>query len=164
MGNIRQQHDESATCYCDSGLAFSSCCHPLLEGHLPAQTAKALMRSRYTAFALGYSNYILKTWALDTRPKTLDLGKNQPQWLGMEILAARGGAEHDHEGEVEFTASYINAEYVHTMREKSRFVRSEQSWYYVDGTCQFSRKKIDRNMACPCQSGKKFKRCCCDSR
>lgn len=155
-----QQPVDSAPCPCGSGQDFPSCCKPLLDGYFPAPTAQALMRSRYTAYVLGCSDYILKTWAKETRPKAMDLTSDQPRWLGLEIHNVKDGMLHDLAGEVDFTASYIAAGNLCTMHENSRFIRSEQIWYYLDGTCELSRKKIERNDACPCKSGKKFKRCC----
>jgi SEC-C motif-containing protein len=46
-----------------------------------------------------------------------------------------------------------------TLSEKSRFVRKDGRWVYVDGEPQVSRAKVERNAPCPCGSGKKFKQC-----
>ncbi|HUT76233.1 MAG TPA: SEC-C metal-binding domain-containing protein, partial [Polyangia bacterium] len=37
-------------CPCGSSRDFADCCGPLLGGEGPAETAEALLRSRYTAF------------------------------------------------------------------------------------------------------------------
>lgn len=147
-------------CLCGSKQNFSSCCEPLIKRQTQALTAQALMRSRYTAYSLGYSEYILQTWAPDTRPLDMDLTHEQVKWLGLEIHGCKDGLASHRQGEVEFTATSISAGYLCTMRENSRFIRSEQSWYYLDGRCEITRKKLDRNSPCPCHSGKKFKRCC----
>ncbi|WP_411751462.1 SEC-C metal-binding domain-containing protein, partial [Serratia sp. (in: enterobacteria)] len=42
------------------------------------------------------------------------------------------------------------------MHERSRFLRLEQRWYYIDGT----KPQPGRNAICPCGSGKKYKKCC----
>ena len=47
-------------CPCGSGSAFDDCCGPYLGG-APAPTAVALMRSRYTAFALGDEDHLFRT-------------------------------------------------------------------------------------------------------
>ena len=39
-------------CPCGSELAYKSCCEPIVKGKTLAPTAEALMRSRYTAYAL----------------------------------------------------------------------------------------------------------------
>ena len=48
-------------CPCGSGRAFEECCEPYLLGRLPAPTAEALMRSRYSAYALSSIDYLYKT-------------------------------------------------------------------------------------------------------
>ncbi|WP_280273702.1 YchJ family metal-binding protein, partial [Nocardia wallacei] len=42
-----------------SGETLTDCCGPRLDGTRPAPTAEALMRSRYTAFAVGDVDYLL---------------------------------------------------------------------------------------------------------
>ena len=42
----------TGACPCGSLLAYAVCCGPLLTGERHAETAEALMRSRYTAFAV----------------------------------------------------------------------------------------------------------------
>ncbi|HRZ89595.1 MAG TPA: SEC-C metal-binding domain-containing protein, partial [Spirochaetia bacterium] len=41
------------TCPCGSGREYSACCGPVIAGAVPAPTAEALMRSRYTAYVKG---------------------------------------------------------------------------------------------------------------
>jgi SEC-C motif domain protein len=52
-------------CPCCSELDYSDCCKPYHTG-TAAPTALALMRSRYSAYALGLIDYIIQT----THPKT----------------------------------------------------------------------------------------------
>ncbi|AHK78528.1 hypothetical protein M911_04250 [Ectothiorhodospira haloalkaliphila] len=71
------------------------------------------MRSRYTAFVEGRTDYLLDTWLPRTRPPLLDLEPNQ-QWLGLSIRATSAGGVGDERGEVEFVArSRINRLRVH---------------------------------------------------
>ena len=56
-------------CPCGSGIRFDGCCAPALRG-VPAPTAEALMRSRYTAFVVGDAAYLSATWHPGTRPET----------------------------------------------------------------------------------------------
>ena len=39
-------------CPCGSGLAYGECCAPVINGSAKAKTAEALMRARYTAYAV----------------------------------------------------------------------------------------------------------------
>ena len=59
-------------CPCDTGRPYETCCGPLHEGRRPAATAVALMRSRYSAYALGLRDYLLETWHPNTRPESID--------------------------------------------------------------------------------------------
>ena len=44
------------------------------------------MRSRYSAYALGLSDYLLATWHPSTRPASLDLHGQPPlRWLGLDV-------------------------------------------------------------------------------
>ena len=49
-------------CPCGSGTAYGACCGPLHDG-APAPTAEALMRSRYTAYALDRTDQAAATWS-----------------------------------------------------------------------------------------------------
>lgn len=148
-------------CHCGSGQNFSDCCQPLLDQQsTSAETALALMRSRYTAYVLNREDYLLATWAPETKPTTLNLDSEQVKWLGLKIHRCLNGLSTDSEGEVEFTAAYLAANIFCTLHEVSRFIRLDGKWFYVDGKCEMTRTKSDRNASCPCGSSKKFKRCC----
>jgi SEC-C motif-containing protein len=97
----------------------------------PAPDAHSLMRSRYTAFVRERADYLQATWHTSTRPATLDFEPGT-RWLGLEV---RGhcllGAEH---ADVEFVARQRSAGgRAHRLHERSRFVREDGRWYYVDG-------------------------------
>ena len=59
-------------CPCGSGRAFTACCGPYLAGTALPETAEALMRSRYTAYARRDGAYLSATWHPTTR--RVDLG------------------------------------------------------------------------------------------
>ncbi|MCU1437526.1 MAG: motif domain protein, partial [Naasia sp.] len=63
---------DAPDCPCGSGQPYAECCEPLHLG-AAAATAEALMRSRYSAFALGLPDYVRSTWHPSTRPGSLDL-------------------------------------------------------------------------------------------
>mgnify|MGYP005749441789 FL=1 len=148
------------TCPCGSNRAYDACCAPLHRSEAGAPTAEALMRSRYSAYALGLADYLLATWATATRPGTLSLDEAASRWIGLEIRTTRAGGETDTQGEVEFVARAIGGEQLHRLHEVSRFCREEGAWRYLDGVlAPDAPVKIGRNMPCPCGSGRKFKRC-----
>jgi len=127
-----------------------------LHTEKPAPDAESLMRSRYAAYVLEKYDYLLATWHPDTRPASL--GGTALRWIGLEIVQAVAGGAQDDAGEVEFIAAYVDNGKGSRLHETSRFVRENGWWFYVDGDCRV--ENIGRNDACPCGSGKKFKRCC----
>jgi len=151
---------EPAPCPCGSGGTYTACCRPLITGEIVAGSALALMRSRYCAYCLGETDYILSTWAPATRPAAIGPEQAKVRWLGLEIHGCREGTENDDRGEVEFSATYRVDGHCFTLRETSRFIRSAGRWFYLDGTCGTTRAKPARNKPCPCGSGKKYKHCC----
>jgi len=62
------------------------------------------------------------------------------------------------EGYVEFAARFQEqgSEAVQLVHERSRFLRVNERWYYIDGV----KPQSGRNDSCPCGSGKKYKKCC----
>lgn len=119
-------------CPCDSKRSLIECCGRYLSG-MPAPTAEALMRSRYTAFTLLDEIYLLSTWHPDTRPLLLQLAQQSPQpyWLGLKVLYCRlQDAQH---ATVEFVARQKIAGRAYRLHEISRFVLEAGRWFYVDG-------------------------------
>lgn len=90
------------------------------------------MRSRFTAFALSDEAHLLRTWHPSTRPNELDLD-SETQWLRLHVLNTNAGGPFDNQGEVEFVATYSEVGERHRMQERSRFVRENREWFYVDG-------------------------------
>ncbi|WP_308220553.1 YchJ family protein [Humibacter sp. RRB41] len=126
-------------CPCLSGDAFGDCCAPLLRGAAVAVTAERLMRSRYSAFAVGDAVYLLATWHPSTRPGELELDADV-QWRRLDILNTVRGDVADDTGEVEFRAYWRvlrrpgRARDGGVLHERSSFRRENGRWFYVDGT------------------------------
>lgn len=118
-------------CPCTSGDVFGSCCAPVLASGA-APTAIRLMRSRFTAFAVGDAGHLLRTWHPSTRPQRLDLD-DDVTWRRLDILDQQLGGPFDDHGIVEFEAFYRGAEGRGSLRERSTFVREARLWLYVDG-------------------------------
>lgn len=90
------------------------------------------MRSRYTAFAVGDQAYLAATWHSGTRPASLDLDPGI-SWTGLDVLATSGGSLLMAEGIVEFRAHYRDRRGPGSQHERSRFLREDGQWRYVDG-------------------------------
>ena len=122
----------TSLCPCGSGLPYADCCGRLHHGTATAATAEQLMRSRYSAFAVGDPAYLLATWHPATRPGRLDLDP-AVRWTGLEVLTTSGGALLAAEGTVEFVAHWTSGGAAGAQHEHSRFAREDGQWRYVDG-------------------------------
>jgi SEC-C motif-containing protein len=129
-----------------------------LHAGAPAETAEALMRSRYAAHVLGEIDYLIETWdARGVDREAVARWARESEWLGLEIVATARGGPQDRDGVVEFRARFRDgAGALHVHHERSRFRRRDGRWVYADGEVV----KPGRNDPCPCGSGKKHKRCC----
>jgi SEC-C motif-containing protein len=121
--------DPPAACPCDPSRRYAACCGRL-HGGAAAESAEALMRSRYSAYALGDADYLRASWHPDTCPAQLDFDP-AVRWLGLQVK------RHRPEGDgavVEFVARYrVGGGSAVRLHEVSRFARVEGRWLYVDG-------------------------------
>ena len=85
------------------------------------------MRSRYSAYVVGDTDYVWRTWHPRTRPGEISVGT--VTWSRLEIVDCLGGGEGDDAGEVEFRAHHRAG----ALHERSRFSRRAGRWFYVDG-------------------------------
>ena len=91
------------------------------------------MRSRYSAYALGLEAYVLSTWHPDTRPHSLDLSEENGNWIGLQVKQSEAGGIDDSEGWVSFVARYKQNGRAQRMQERSRFIKQDGRWFYIDG-------------------------------
>jgi SEC-C motif-containing protein len=158
------------SCPCGSGKPLEECCGVYIRGEARPETAEALMRARYTAYATGEVDYVLSTHDPERNGEvdrsSTELWSKKSEWLGLEILNTQGGGPLDDSGTVEFVARYKIRGTTVTHRERGTFRRHNGNWVFVDGE-QVSGPpvvregpRIGRNHPCPCGSGKKYKKCC----
>lgn len=157
-------------CPCGEKAEYIECCAQIHDDHSKALSAEKLMRARYSAFAKNNIDFIDSTHV----PGTVDFNKEEAQewaknsiWKKLEVIKTIDGSENDDRGTVEFKAYYDDQsgnQYIH--HEIAHFKKIEGNWYYEDGetpeSTPFTRAqpKVGRNEPCPCESGKKFKKCC----
>jgi len=155
----------SSTCHCGNDSPFEQCCGRFLSGQQQPETAEQLMRSRYSAFCEQQVDYLIETLHENQRSpddaEALKASMEGCQWLSLKVLDTQAGAIGDSEGEVEFAASYLQNQRPGLLHERSRFVKEDDRWYYVDGVLYETPPvdKLGRNDPCWCGSGKKFKKC-----
>lgn len=121
-----------AACPCGSGVTHGQCCGPVLVDHREAATAEALMRSRYTAFVVGDVGHLERSWHADARPPDIRVDPLQ-EWTGLTIVETDLGRALDATGVVEFVATSVVGGRKRSLHERSRFVRVDGAWVYVDG-------------------------------
>jgi SEC-C motif-containing protein len=121
-------------------LRYVECCgrwHAGLPLGQRAPTAEALMRSRYSAYALAQGagtpreslvEYLMDTWHPSTRPADLPL--RPMKWTGLDVLR---GEESGDTAVVEFIAHHKVNGRGRRLHETSRFVREAGVWRYVEG-------------------------------
>ena len=136
---------KAATTHCPCGrtdararpMTYAACCGRYHAGEA-APDAEALMRSRYSAFVTGNADYLRATWHPDTRPDELGLdapGAQKTTWLGLTVKSHRVTGPET--AEVEFVARYrVGGGSAVRLHERSRFVRIDGRWLYVDGKHQ----------------------------
>jgi SEC-C motif domain protein len=90
------------------------------------------MRSRYSAYVLSLTDYLLATWHPSTRPATLQASEHGLHWLGLQIKPPQSqDATH---ATVEFVARSKQGGRAHRLHETSHFVReADGRWYYLHG-------------------------------
>jgi SEC-C motif-containing protein len=128
----------NSKCICGSDKKYKKCCKELHDGK-PAKTALELMRSRYSAFALCKIDYIIDT----THFNNPEFTQNRKRWQNdilnfcsytdfqnCEILESIDGKE---ESFVTFKATLYQNNLDASFTEKSRFLKVDGKWYYVDG-------------------------------
>jgi SEC-C motif-containing protein len=114
---------------------FAACCGRFIAGDAVPATALELMRSRYSAYVVGDTDYLRATWDPLTCPGDLALdidAPDAPRWLGLEVK--RFETLDENHAIVEFVARFKTGARGHRLHEVSRFARGEDGrWRYVDG-------------------------------
>lgn len=143
-------------------LNYQDCCQLLHNNSQFASNAEQLMRSRYCAYALKNADYIYQTYETSSRAKQskeeIEAWAKNTHWVKLEVI--------DHQNDIDFPtvhfrASYLEKSKLFQLEEVSRFDPNEH-FYYIDGEIVAHQQvaTIKRNDNCPCDSGKKFKKCC----
>lgn len=122
---------ETTYCPCGSSISYTDCCGRYLEGVAFTPNAEALMRSRYVAYVLCKSSYLIQT----THPKKRYLHNQKDiedwslenKWLRLEIVEVS-------EKVVVFKAYFLDSTLQPQVHyERSRFEKIDGRWYYLEG-------------------------------
>jgi SEC-C motif-containing protein len=132
---------KSSECPCGSDRAYGECCGPLLAGEREAADAVALMRSRYTAFATGQAEYLLRTLHATHEGRTEPVDevlrglRRACRLLKFRGLAILDSAPPDAQGraQVLFLARVFEAGKDISFVERSDFLHDGAGWRYAHG-------------------------------
>ncbi len=126
-------------CPCGSLIKYKKCCKPFHENIKTPINALELMKSRYCAYAIEKSEYIIST----THQKNRDFNTDTKVWNNdildfsrntkfekLEILEFIDGQT---ESFVTFKANITQNKQDVSFIEKSRFVKENGKWQYIDG-------------------------------
>lgn len=119
-------------CPCCSGLNYNECCKPYHNKEKNAPTAEALMRSRYSAFAIPNGEYLINTTLPAKRKfhnkEDLQEWGEMNKWVKLEIVSTPTS------NKVEFKAYYIDEDgNKQIQQELSVFQKIGDKWFYVSG-------------------------------
>jgi SEC-C motif-containing protein len=128
----------SMECPCKSHLSYAECCLPFHKGLAIPQTPTALMRSRFSAYALSLANYIIDT----TDPSGPQYSPHTKQWLisiehfsrttaFQDLTILKSQMLNNSEGTVTFHARLLSLTGEDlSFTEISLFKKKKGHWYY----------------------------------
>ena len=129
----------NSICPCGSLKKYKKCCKIFHDDIKNPSNALELMKSRFSAFAFLKSDYIIKT----THQKNCDFSTNISSWKAdielfskntiFEKLDILDFTDNEFESFVTFKASLFQNEEDVSFIEKSRFLKNNNIWLYVDG-------------------------------
>jgi len=127
------------SCPCGSTKKYKKCCKTFHDKIIFPKTALELMKSRYSAYVTSNAKYIIETTHKDNPDFTDNIKEwendilifcNNTKFIGLEILEF---IDDENESFVKFKANMIQQGNDVSFVEKSRFLRVDEKWFYVDG-------------------------------
>ena len=126
-------------CPCGSTKKYKKCCKTFHDNISIPKTALELMKSRYCAYAVSNANYIIST----SHEKNIDFSTDLNSWkkdilsfctnTKFEKLEIIDFIEDEIESFVTFKAYLFQNNQDVSFVEKSRFLKENDKWFYVDG-------------------------------
>lgn len=110
-------------CPCGS-TSYDECCGRLHRGEMQAGSPQELMRSRFSAYAVGDADYVWRTWHPRTRPEQVTLDRST-HWTRLEVIEAVDDL-------VEFRAHFRGPQATGVLHERSSFEQRAGRWFYVE--------------------------------
>ena len=110
-------------CPCHSGRRYKECCQPYHAGEA-APTPETLMRSRYSAYALGLVSYIQKSQIEEGNGEEIELFCRNTDFRDLQILST----DKQH---VTFHATLFQGCHDVSFTERSLFEKHAERWVYA---------------------------------
>jgi SEC-C motif-containing protein len=121
-------------CPCGLKKSYLDCCGIYITGKAFPVTPEQLMRSRYTAYAIGNIDYIVGTMQgpaiKDFDFTSAKIWSEKITWLGLRVLKTN---QYQDKGFVEFIAYYTDNDRKQKIHETSQFGLIKNKWYYIQG-------------------------------
>jgi len=130
-------------CPCNSGKLYTQCCKKFHCG-INNASALDLMRSRYSAYALGLNNYIISSTHPDNPffiedilewKKELDEFSHNTNFINLKILDHKY-KDGENFAQVTFRATLEQNQKEISFTECSQFKKEANRWFYLDGVIQ----------------------------
>jgi len=112
-------------CPCGSGKKYKKCCQIFHKGSYPKDVL-TLMKSRYSAFAVGDVKYIIKTATNQNDYDDLKSFSDSCEFKKLEILEYSDDT-------VTFKATIFCDKVDNSFTEKSKFIKVDGFWKYDSG-------------------------------
>lgn len=129
---------EPSPCPCKSGMEYASCCKRFHKGAFP-ENALLLMRARYSAYVLNFTDYLMVT----THPANPQHNMTKTAWKQQLLLFSKATTFHNLEildfkenqniATVTFTAYLSQKGDDATFTERSYFEKIGKRWFYQGG-------------------------------
>ena len=121
-------------CPCGSGKQYKNCCQLIHIDHRCATKPEQLMRARYSAYVLDLVEFIAASYHPDCREE-IELADLQSgcelEWT--KLAVKQSNMTSNLEGFVLFKAYYKDNGRSGCLEEKSRFLKVNGLWFYIDG-------------------------------
>jgi len=134
-----KQIENTANCLCQSGKSYGDCCQRYHQNSIGNEgTPEGLMRSRYCAYNLGLTDYLIKTIHANHPQASKNVKKwkaelsdycKNTRFTGLEVQEQAMLSEH--EATVTFAAHLEQDGQAFTLNEKSKFIQLNSGrWIY----------------------------------
>lgn len=130
---------DTTPCPCGLPQPYPACCGRWLDTPTPADTPEALMRSRFTAYALGNTAYLVQTTHrahpqyqkhTATWQRQLAHYCQTTQFSNLQVLGSGWLNDAHTDAWVHFRATLTLNGQASVLEEKSRFLRLGKRWLY----------------------------------